>query len=69
MLVYIKYNDKEIDKEIHFRPQTIIDGMKIGIIKEKLNKKGVPIKLEVNAEKQTIEKMSIQQKDLIDLLC
>lgn len=66
MLIYTKNNN---DTEIHFKPNTIIDGMKIGIIMQKLQAKGVPIKLEMNAEKQTIEKLSLMQKDLIDLLC
>ena len=66
MLIYTKNNN---DDEIHFKPKTIIDGMKIGIIMEKLKAKGVPIKLEMNAEKQSVEKLSMNQKDLIDLLC
>lgn len=64
MLIYTKNNN---DDEIHFKPKTITDGMKIGIIMEKLKSKGVPIKLDV--EDGDITKLSIKQKDLIDLLC
>jgi hypothetical protein len=53
--------------------ENIIDGMKIGIIKEKLAKKGIPIELGISDPKEFAGQQDLditfQQKDLIDLLC
>ena len=57
-------------ENIVFTPETIIDGMKIGIITEKLKKINTKYTLEFNTENSEIlERLIISQKDLVDLLC
>lgn len=65
MKIIIRNNNS---KKIKFMAENIIDGMKIGIIKEKLAKKGIPIELGMSSTDQDLD-ITFQQKDLIDLLC
>jgi hypothetical protein len=70
MKIIIRNNNS---KKIKFMAENIIDGMKIGIIKEKLAKKGIPIELGISDPKEFAGQQDLditfQQKDLIDLLC
>ena len=54
---------------ITLKAEDIIDGMKIGIIKEKLAKNGVPVSMGFKINEQDYLEISFSQKDLIDLLC
>lgn len=64
MLINVKNNS---DDEIHFYPKTITDGMKIGIMREKIHKQGMTVRLEMDGDE--VKCMSIKQKDLLDILC
>ncbi len=64
----VSISGKEKDK-ITFFPKSIIDGMKIGIMKEKLRQKGIPVEIEMNTTDEAILKLTISQSDLLDLLC
>lgn len=54
---------------ISFSAESIIDGMKIGIMKEKLRQKGIPAEIEMNVNDEAILKISVSQSDLLGLLC
>ena len=66
MRIIIKNNS---DENIKFKAENMIDGMKIGIIKEKLAEKGIPVSIGMNFKDNSDLDITITQKDLIDLLC
>jgi hypothetical protein len=55
--------------EITFIAESIIDGMKIGIMKQKIKEKGIPIKLGI-LKTESLEKldMTINKSDLLNLI-
>lgn len=65
MLIIIKNNN---DDKIKFKAESIIDGMKIGIMKEKFAQKGIPITLGQNLNDSKVLEITIDQNDLLGLL-
>ena len=65
MMIIIKNNN---DDEIKFKAENVIDGMKIGIMKEKFANKGIPIEMSLNLKDSKVLEITIKQKDLLDLL-
>lgn len=53
--------------EIKFEAESIVDGMKVGILKEKFKRQGIPIKLGMGKGDDILD-ITINQKDLLDLL-
>jgi hypothetical protein len=66
MIISISGNEKD---KLTFFPKSIIDGMKVGIMKEKLRQKGIPVEMEMSANDAKVLKLTISQSDLLDLLC
>jgi hypothetical protein len=57
------------DDEITFQAQSIIDGMKIGIMKEKFISNGIErLTINRNLEDDKFLSITIKQKDLLDVL-
>ena len=63
MMIIISNKD-----DIKFKAENVVDGMKIGIIKEKLSKKGIPVIMGFDAKDNKHLELAIKQKDLLDLL-
>ncbi len=63
-MIISESSDKE---DIKFFPDSITDGMKVGIIIEKLKKAGIPIKKSFK-DTDKIVSISISKKDLVGLL-
>ena len=53
--------------EIKFEAESIVDGMKVGILKEKFKRQGIPIKLGMGKGDDILD-ITIKQKDLLDML-
>ncbi len=71
MIITANISDIENDEkdEIIFESESIVDGMKIGVLKEKLAQKGIPVKMQFNPKDNSIVNLIMTQKDLLDLLC
>lgn len=68
MLITTSPNGTKKDEDfISFHPESIVDGMKIGIIREKMKTNGLPVKLDFH--KDEIKSLSILKSHLVDLLC
>jgi hypothetical protein len=65
MIIIIKNNN---DDEIKFKAENVIDGMAIGIMKEKFAKKGIPVQMTMKHSDSKILEITIKQKDLLGLL-
>lgn len=63
MMIIISNKDN-----IKFKAESVIDGMKLGVMKEKLAQKGIPITLGQNIKDERVLEITIKQKDLLDLL-
>jgi hypothetical protein len=50
------------------KPENSIDAMNIGIIREKLSHKGVPILMKFDMLKKSIESITIDNEHIIDLI-
>lgn len=63
----------EKKKILWFKPETITDGMTLGIIKERMGQKGIPCKLTMSCDTDTggleLNKIGISTIDLLALLC
>jgi hypothetical protein len=49
-------------------PENTFDAMNIGIIREKLSRKGIPIKLSFDLLKKSIESITVETEHIIDLI-
>ena len=68
MLITAEPNHTPEDEDfITFYPQSIIDGMRIGIMKERLASKGALVRLQF--EQEEFKSLSITKTDLINILC
>jgi hypothetical protein len=59
---------KTLKKEVSFEPENIVDGYKLGILREKCKTKQIPIKMSLDINNKDFVKIMISDDDLLTVI-
>lgn len=56
------------NKEVSFEPENIVDGYKLGVLREKCRAKQIPIKMSLDINNKDFVKIIISNDDLLTVI-
>lgn len=59
---------KTLKNEVSFEPENIVDGYKIGVLREKCRAKQIPIKMSLDINNKDFVKVIISDDDLLTII-